>query len=305
MKLIHSTLLALLLAISAEAQAQKSSPDKERAATEDEELAVAALEGLMTQPSERALPILRKVLAGSQSTLVKRRALFVLSQIDSAEARNILLQTARTGAPELRWEAIRALGIDGDPKSLDGLKEIYSAGDAEVKKNVLQAWMIAGHVAPVYDIAANGKSEDEVSEAIRMLGVMGATEELRRLGERAQPSSGLLDAYAISGDLAGLRKFVEGTGDHAMRVDAVRRIGIVGSDEARVALRDIYTRSTDADMKDAALQGLLIADDDRGVLALYRAAKTPAEKRTLLRTLSMMDSDAAIEAIDATLEEKK
>ena len=53
----------------------------------DEELALAAMEGLMAQPPERALPIIKKVLAGSQTTLVKQRALFVLSQIDSPEAR--------------------------------------------------------------------------------------------------------------------------------------------------------------------------------------------------------------------------
>src|SRR5262245_6512718 len=49
----------------------------ERAPTNDEELALAALEGLMVQPADRALPIIRKVLAGSRSTLVKQRALFV------------------------------------------------------------------------------------------------------------------------------------------------------------------------------------------------------------------------------------
>jgi HEAT repeat protein len=294
MKVIQTSLIALLLAATAHAQ----SP------TEDEELAVAALEGLMAQPSQRALPILKKVLASSQSTLVKRRALFVLSQVDSEEARIILLQTARSPNKELREEAIRSIGIDGNPNSLNALREVYHTGDEDAKKGVLHAWMIAGYKEPVYEIAANAKSEDEAAEAIRMLGVMGATDELRKLGERAKPSSGLLDAYAISGDLAGLRKIADGSGDHSMRVDAVRRMGIIGNDEARAALRDIYTRSTDEAFKDAALQGMMIADDDHGVLALYRAAKTPAEKRTLLRTLSMMDSDAAIEAIDATLEKK-
>ena len=59
------------------------------------------------------------------------------------------------------------------------------------------------------------------------------------------------------------------------------------------------------EIKEAALQGLLIADDEQGVLALYRAAKTTEEKRALLRTLTTMDGDAALEAIDAALEGKK
>jgi len=299
---IRTTLLALLLAGTAHAQASKD--DSQRAATEQEELALAALEGLMAQSSDRALPILKKVLAGPQSTLIKRRALFVLSQIESPESREILLQTARSSNVELRTEAIRSIGIEGDPKSLDALQAIYNTGDAETKSNVLQAWMIAEHKSAVYNVAVNAKSEDEAAEAIRMLGVMGATDELRKLGDKPTAASGLLEAYAIAGDLDGLLKVVNGPGAHSLKVDAVRRIGIVDGDASRKALRDIYTRSTDAEMKDAALQGLLIADDDQGVLALYRAAKSNDEKRTLLRTLSMMDSDAALEAIDATLEKK-
>ncbi len=44
--------------------------------------------------------------------------------------------------------------------------------------------------------------------------------------------------------------------------------------------------------------------DEQGVLTLYRAAKTTEEKRSLLRTLTMMDGDAALQAIDAALEKK-
>ena len=113
-----------------------------------------------------------------------------------------------------------------------------------------------------------------------------------------------MDAYAISGDLASLRKIAEGSGERSVRIDAVRKIGIIDSDAARAALREIYSRSTDEEIREAALQGMLIADDEQGVLALYRAAKTTEEKRALLRTLTMMDGDAALQAIDAALEKK-
>lgn len=301
---IRTSIIALLLAATAQAQVRPPPPEKERAPTEQEELAIAALEGLMAQPSERALPILKKVLAGQQSTLVKRRALFVLSQVESPEAREILLQATRSSDKALRSEAIRSLGIDGDPKTLDALKQLYDAGDAETKQSVLQAWLIADHREAVYQVAAAAKSGEEVSEAIRLLGAMGAKEELRKLADRQTATAGLLDAYAVAGDLEGLRKIAEGAADKAKRLDALRRIGVVGDDAARAALRDMYTRSTDEDVREAALNGLMIADDDQGVLALYRAAKSTEEKRKLLRTLSMMDSDAAIEAIDATLEKR-
>ena len=303
MNLIRIAIAAALLAGVATTLPAKESKSVELAPSDDESLAVAALEGLMAQPPERALPILKRVMAGSQSTYVKRRALFVLSQIGAPEANDILLQTARTNT-ELRSEAIRSIGISGNAKSLDALQEIYKAGDEDAKKQILQAWMIAGRKEMVYQAAINAKTEDEASDAIRMLGVMGATEELRKLSEKPKPSRGLLEALAISGDLAGLRKIAESTGELALRVDAVSRIGIINGDAARVALREIYAKGPEQEIKDAALQGMLIAGDDKSVLALYRAAKTTEEKRSLLRTLSVMDSDAALEAIDATLEKK-
>src|SRR5262245_25552467 len=214
-----------------------------RAPTADEELALAALEGLMAQPGERALPIIKKVLAGQQSTLVKQRALFVLSQIDSPEAKQLLAQASRSTDAALRSEAIRSIGISGDPKALDSLQEIYKTGDADVKAQVLQAWMIAGRKEAVYQAALNASSEAEANDAIRMLGVMGAADELRKLGDKPNAASGLVQAFAISGDLESLRKIAEGNGNKPMRVEAVRSIGIVGSDAARTALREIYARA--------------------------------------------------------------
>jgi hypothetical protein len=165
--------------------------------------------------------------------------------------------------------------------------------------------MIAGRKEPVYQVALAAKSEGEANEAIRMLGVMGATEELRKLGDRPNAGSGLVEAYALSGDIASLRKIAEGSGDRSLRLDAIRKMGIVDDGGGRTALREIYARSTDAEIRDAALQGMMISGDEEGVLTLYRAAKTSDEKRTLLRYLATMDGDAALKAIDAALEDKK
>ena len=297
MRPLYTILTALLLVVSGVTLAQKP--------TEQEELALAAMEGLMSQPPERALPIIKKVLAGPQTRLIKQRALFVLSQIDSPEAGEILLQTSRSTDAALRREAIRSIGIGGNDKSLAGLLEVYKTGDDEVKKEVLEAWMIANRKAEVYQAAVNAKSEDEANEAIRLLSTMGAVDELRKLGERPNASGKLVEAYAVSGDLQSLRKIAQGSGALEVRAEAVQKIGIISSDAARAALREIYSRATEKEIKDAALQGMLISDDDKGVLALYQVATTPEEKRTLLRTLTMMDSDAALKAIDAALEGKK
>lgn len=304
MRSLYTMLMALLLLAGSATYAQTVNPTK-HTPSEQESLALAAMEGLMSQPPDRALPIIRKVLAGSQTTLVKKRALFVLSQIDSPEADEMLLQTSRSADKALRSEAIRSIGIGGHDKSLAALQDVYRAGDADVKKQVLHAWMIAGRKAEVYQVALDAKSDDEAGEAIHMLSVMGAVEELRKLGDRPNASNRLVEAYAISGDLQSLRKIADSGADPSVRAEAVRKIGIIDKDQARVALREIYTRSTDREIKEAALQGMLISGDDQGVLALYKSATSIDEKRSLLRTLTMMDSDAALKAIDAALEDKQ
>lgn len=296
MRSLHTIVIALLLASSVAFAAQ-------RAVSEQEELALAAMEGLMAQPAERALPIIKKVLAGSQTTLVKKRALFVLSQIESPEAEEILIQTSRSSNAELRGEAIRSIGIGGHEKSLAALRDVYNSGDGDVKAEVLQAWLIADRKELVYQVAAGAKSEEEFGEAVRTLSAMDAVEELRKLGDRPNASRKLVEAYAVAGDLSSLRKIADGNGELSLRVQAVRQIGIIESDAARTALREIYTRSTDREIKDAAMQGMMIAEDEQGLLALYRAATTTEEKRALLRTLTTMDGDVALKAIDAALEE--
>src|ERR1044072_7255654 len=103
MRYLHTILIVLALVASGLTFARKP--------PEQEELALTAMEGLMEQPPERALPIIKKVLAGTQSTLIKKRALFVLSQINSPEADELLLQTSRSPDAALRREAIRSIGI--------------------------------------------------------------------------------------------------------------------------------------------------------------------------------------------------
>ena len=47
---------------------------------------------------------------------------------------------------------------------------------------------------------------------------------------------------------------------------------------------------------------MLIADYDEGVLELYRESQDAGEKSELLQYLTIMDSEAIWEAIDAALE---
>lgn len=275
-----------------------------RQPTEQEELAIAALEGLMSAPPERALPLLQRVLEGPQSDLVKSRALFVLSQIDLPQAQTLLLASARKGQGELRGEAIRMVGVGGDAQSLMALKELYATGDAATREAILSAYLIADRKQEVLELALKSKDAEESDALVRTLAAMGAQEELRKLGDAGQQSTGLVQAYAIAGDLASLRKLAE-SANAPVRLEAIRSIGIVGGKAGSAALAEIYSNAKDADSRDAAMQGLLICGDQESLLSLYRSSKEPQEKKELLRTLTLLGGDAALEAIDAALQGKQ
>ncbi len=63
----------------------------------------------------------------------------------------------------------------------------------------------------------------------------------------------------------------------------------------------MYAAADTDEMRDAALQGMIISDHDEGVLNLFRQSQDTNQKRDLLRTLVIMDSDLAIDVIDSTL----
>lgn len=270
-----------------------------------EELKIAALEALIAAPPERALPLAIKALQGKHSDEVKSRALFILSQIDLPEAQDVLIDTARQESGEIRLQAIRMIGIGGNPDSLTQLGELYDAGDGDVREAVLQAFMIANDEDAIYELALRAHAAgnmDDFEHAVRLLGAIGAEEQLQKIRENAGPSQSLIHAYAISGDAESLRAIALDTSDTEMQIEAIRALGIVGSDAVNATLMEIYKSSDSDEINDAALHGMLIAGYDEGVLELYRASQDPAEKRELLEFLVIMGSDNVWDVIDSALD---
>ncbi len=286
----HLLIISALL-IAAPTIAQSSASD---------ELKLAAVEALITAPDDKALPLIQKVLAGNNSDEVKEAALFILSQIDMPEAQSTLLKFAHEEGGELRLEAIRMIGIGGG-ESLLKLQDIYDAGDSEAREAVLEAFMIAGDKQSVFDIA-NKAEGDDFEDAVEMLAVMGARDELRQLRSTRGTSEGLIEACAISGDFACLSELAADSSDLDLQTDAIEAMGIIGGAEVDAALVEIYKNSTDEDIREAAMDGLMISGNDAGLLELYRASNDSSEKKELLEYLVMTGSDEVWAIIDSALD---
>ncbi len=265
-------------------------------------LKIAALEALASAPPERALPRAKMILEGDNSDEVKESALFILSQIETPEAQALLLETARRSSGDLQIEAIHMLGIGGDATSLAALGAIYAAGDSEVRDAVLESYLIANDPQSILELAIAADVEADLEAAIEMLGAMGAKKELQALRENRGVSESLIEAYAISGDLESLRAIASDGSNPEVQVQAIEGLGILHHGDANALLLEIYRASDSADVREAALDGMFIANYDEGLLQLYRDSSDPTEKRALLEYLTMMDSDGIWDVIDSALQ---
>lgn len=265
-----------------------------------DDLKLAALEALIAAPADKALPLVSKVLEGNHSNEVKKRALFILSQIDEPEAQATLLRVAREDG-ELGAEAVRMIGIGGNDESLANLASIYESGNSETRKAVLEAYMIAGDKQSVFNIAVTAEGRD-FEKALNMLTAMGALEELRELRGKTGASEALINAYAISGDFESLRELALDGSNAELQTQAIQAMGIVGGEQVDTTLVEIYRNASSEDVREAALHGMLISGHDAGILELYRASEDPSEKKELLQMLVMTGSDEVWNIIDSALD---
>lgn len=104
--------------------------------TDDDDMRLAALQGLMQMDAEQALPILRQVLEkrGSCTESLRKHAVFIVSQKRADEATTLLLDVARADPSEdVRAEAIQWLGQVHSPRAVAALDSIAAnATDDEI-----------------------------------------------------------------------------------------------------------------------------------------------------------------------------
>src|SRR5215471_2236715 len=227
---------------------------------DNEEEKEYALQACINMPPERCVPILEKVLQGNSSLKLKKRALFVLTQVDSDKAGQLLLAVAKGSMnPELQKEAIRMLAVSG-PRNGKALKEIYlSATDFEVKKSVLRSFIINGDKEDLMDIIRQEKSPELRREGIRQLGPMGAHAEIRQLYKETtdmETKETLLQAMGVAGDAQGLIEIAKTETNPDVRARAIRNVGVFGGDGATDALASIYKSSTDVETKKQVIRAL-------------------------------------------------
>ncbi|MFZ0703510.1 MAG: HEAT repeat domain-containing protein, partial [Candidatus Acidiferrales bacterium] len=264
----------------------------------DEELKLLAINGLMQSDPSQALPLLEKVLSGTGTPRLKERALFVLAQSGTPEASQILVRIAQGNSnPELQTKAVKYLGLFGGSRGIDALSQVYaSSNDEEVKRAILQSFMLAGARDRLYAAAQGEKDADLQREAVQMLGVSGARDDLWKLYQTTPPEEvrrAILQAMFIAGDADHLENLAKSEKDEDLRIAAIHDMGLIGSDRTGSTLISMYAGAKDPSTSRAVLQALFLQGNAQAIVDIARKETDPEMKKDAVQKLSLMHSKVA------------
>ncbi|MBV9760673.1 MAG: HEAT repeat domain-containing protein [Acidobacteriaceae bacterium] len=261
----------------------------------DEDLKLLAVNSLMQSDPQKALPVLQKLLTSNNSDKVKDRAMFVLSQNPSPEARKLLSDTARNSSnPDLQLKAIRYMGMMGSDESRKELAGIYaSTSDERLKRAILQSFMISGSRDFLLNAAKSDKDAEMRREAIRQLGISGGGDQLWQLyqSENSEENKkAILHSMFITGDSARLLEIARSEKDPQLRVAAIKSLGLMGSNGHGDALVNIYQTDQHREVREAVLNALFLQQNGKALVDLARTEKDPEMKREIVSKLALVHS---------------
>ena len=260
----------------------------------DEDLKLMAVNSLMQTDPKQALPILQKLLAGNNSEKVKEQALFVLTQNSTPEARKLLSDMARNSAnPELQMKAIRYMGLIGSRDARNDLSAIYnSSSDVRMKRAILQSFMQSGSRDFLLNAAKSERNPELRHDAIRQLMLTGGQEELWQLYQSAsvEDKKAILESMFLGGNSSRLIDIAKTEKDPALRIAAIKSLGLMGSKGGGDALVSIYQSDQSREVREAVLNALFMQQNGKALVDLARKEKDPQMKRAIIQKMSLVHS---------------
>jgi hypothetical protein len=266
------------------------------ASSDDEDLKLMALNGLMQADEESAIPVLEEFLTSEKSTRLKERALFVLAQSESDKAHAILARVARGERdPELQRQAIRYLGVHGSDRGLALLADLYRGlSSTEARATVLESFMIAGDEKRLLDLAKNEPDPELRGRAIQLLGTMDASAELWELYQRETSEDAkekMLQAFMVGGDEEHLLAVArDRRQSEELRGSAIQLLGAEGAEEA---LWQLFQGESSLETKKQILHALFVAGDHQKIAQVATDKAQPPEiRRAAIKNLGVSGEEA-------------
>ena len=200
---------------------------------------IQALARLMATDAPKVIPILKSIALDSADVTEGRRALIVLAQSDRPEARDTVIDVAKTGPEPIRVQAVRALGRLSGPAIVDNLMQVYAAtGNESVKYEVVSSLTQRDAAPALYQIVLSEKDRRLRNVAIVNLGEAGGREQLTMMYAKAAADTkrpiivGLFNAQADE----ELIRIAEQEKDPEARQEILTRLRLLGTPKAKAYL---------------------------------------------------------------------
>ncbi len=266
--------------------------------TTDEDMKLLALNALINNDPERAVPILDKLLKSNSTPRVKERALFVLAQSRSPKGRDLIAQVARgTYNPDLQLKAVEYLAVYSGKENQQALTDIYKGtNDVYLKKKILNSFMICGCRDSVLAVAKGEQNADLRLEAIKQLGAMGGSAEAMQLytpDASYDVKRAILQSLFIGGNADKIAEIARTDKDSKVRAEAIHQLGPMGRSKSGDALVQLYSKETDQQSRREILNGLFIQSNAPAIIEIARKETDPNLKREAVQKLSLMHSKEA------------
>lgn len=263
----------------------------------DEELRLMALNSLAQADDQRAVPMLEKIVNGTGSPRLKERALYVLAQKGSPEARAIIIKIARGGNPDLQTRAVQHLGAFGGPESRQALLDIFkSSTSLSVKRNILRSFMHAGDRAVLLDVARTEPMPELRAEAVQQLGSMGAQEQLLPLyatEKTVDVRKRIIQAMFQRHSPDTLVQLLKTESEPELRRTIIQNLGQMGSTQGAAAMQTLYASEKDESVKRAIIDAFSRQRNTKVLIELSRKETDPAMKRRIVERIAQTKTPEA------------
>jgi hypothetical protein len=258
----------------------------------DDDLKVLALNGMMAQDPERALPLVENLLKGSHSPKLKRQALYVIAESNTPKAQQMLEQIARGGNPDLQVRAIQFMSQRKNPDTPKILLEIYtSTTDPAVKRAVLDVFSNSRDKGRVLQVLRTEQDGTLRNRAIGILGDFDGQPELWQIYQAETTPDGkiaVLNAMAHNGNLEKLADVARNDKEPKVRQKAIEIISDQDGGSPNETLVALYSSEQDPKVKQSIIDHLSGGRRNGNCKPLVDVAKAEKDIKMKLRIVERL-----------------
>lgn len=279
-----------------------------------DELRLFAIQQLMFKDAEKGLSLAKELLEKSEDHKIKSNALELMGISEADEASRYLYEfivennhkglqenlAQITGqAMELKRQAIQMLGMRDNMKSYDMLKDLYhKSTNKDIKSSIIESFIHASDHKQLLKMLEKEKDQDLNEQMIRLLGVMGAQDELREMAKHISKQANkkaLLDALALSGDKQSIKSMIEQSQDPQVKLDAIQSLIMLDDENIDDYLFNLYQKSNDKAIKEEIINVFIATESDSGkIKQLIDDEQNDSVKVRLLESLMVMEDKGTL-----------